>query len=45
MSAARPPDDGVKVVYCTRFWHKRAGRYIYAPPGRAFRFEIPVKKG
>lgn len=32
------PEGGGEWVYTRRFWHWRAKRYIYARPGRVFRF-------
>lgn len=33
-----------RVVYCRRFWHAKAKRWIYAAPGKAFRFEVEDKQ-
>lgn len=36
--------EGFEEVFCKSFWHKWAKRRIYAPPGRAFRFLVAVKR-
>lgn len=32
--------DGYRLVFCKRFWHAKAKRYIVAPPGRVFCLRI-----
>lgn len=39
----RKSREGNLVVYCKSFYHKRARKRIYAPPGKAFRFVIRRK--
>ncbi len=39
----RNPSDGEEVIYRKCFWHKRANKMIYAPPGKAFRIVIRKK--
>ena len=38
-----PANDDVDVIFVRRFFHRRAKKYIYAPPGKAFRLEIRKK--
>lgn len=35
---------GYKWVFCTRFFHRGAKRYIVAAPGKVFRFMVPINK-
>lgn len=39
-----PANDDVEIVFCRRFFHRGLKRYIYAKPGKSFRFEIKKKK-
>ena len=41
--SSQTPADGEEVIYRKCFWHKRAKKMIYAPPGKAFRIVIRKK--
>lgn len=44
----QPPLPGFEpegeLVFCRSFWHAKAQRRIYAPPGRVFAFRLKTKR-